>query len=151
MGEPPEDLQGAELLVSVFGYWPSFHDAEVLRFSLDRGKNYDAGGPIVDCTVYVFEMTSEVSPEGYYVCRKHSLVTFRFMEVFGIELSDFDQQNALWALEIVNIAERQLERVKFNVKFAASWGMDATFQCFAVELLSVEPCDEDGNAIDSAV
>lgn len=32
-------IAGAELLTSLFGAWPSFHDAEVLRLALDRGAD----------------------------------------------------------------------------------------------------------------
>ncbi len=106
--------------MSVFGYWPSFHDAEVLRFSLDRKGHGDPHGPTVESIVHVFEITSEISPKGQYALAKHSLVTFRFLEVDALELSEFDQRNSLWALEIVNIAARQMERVKFAVRFASS-------------------------------
>ncbi len=109
MPETPHDVHGAEQLVRVFGYWPSFHDAEVLRFCLDRSGHEGAWGPTAECIVHVFEMTSEVSPEGYYILKNHSLVTFRFLEVVEIELFDFNHQNALWGLEITNIAERQLD------------------------------------------
>jgi hypothetical protein len=35
MSEAP-DIPGAALVVGWFGYWPTFHDAEVLSIFLDR-------------------------------------------------------------------------------------------------------------------
>lgn len=148
MDEAPEDVLGAERLVGVFGYWPSFHDAEVVRFCLDREGYGDTQGPTVECVVHVFETTSEVGPTGYYILKNHSLVTFRFLEVDALELSGFNHQNVLWTLDIKSIAAQQLERVKFAVTFAATWGMGAAFQCFGVAVVSVQPCDQEGNAIE---
>jgi len=32
-----EGIVNAEALIEIYGYWPSFHDAVVLRLVLDRG------------------------------------------------------------------------------------------------------------------
>ena len=142
MPQIPANIKGAEQLVRVFGYWPSFHDAEVLRFSVDR---YGEHGPTVECVIHVYEGTKDIDPEGLYILKNHSLVTFRFLAIVELEVSDFNQQNVLWDLEIINIEEPQLEQVKFSVMFPASFGMSASFQCLDVEVVRVERCDREGN------
>ena len=89
------DIPGAVDVVAWFGYWPSFHDAEVLSITLDR---LNASRVVV----YTFESTPEVDALGSYVLAKHALVTF-FLEGFpqdrwGItntRLDFFNHQNVL--------------------------------------------------------
>src|ERR1700754_933885 len=59
-------VRAGDLLVKAMGYWPSFHDAEVLKVT----RTSDS------CTViiHVFEMTDQVDSAGYFVLRKHHLV-----------------------------------------------------------------------------
>jgi hypothetical protein len=37
MSDPSSQILGAEKLTSIFGRWPSFHDAEVLELHFWRG------------------------------------------------------------------------------------------------------------------
>ena len=68
MFEPP-DIPGAADVIAWFGYWPRFHDAEVLSITLDAS----AGARVV---IRAFEMTTEVDASGHYVLAKHCVVTF---------------------------------------------------------------------------
>src|SRR5262245_55576174 len=63
-------IPGAEKVVSIFGRWPSFHDAEVVRFVLERSDPY-ANGPSIFADVHAFEMTSEIAADGTYVLKHH--------------------------------------------------------------------------------
>ena len=134
------EIIGAERVTSVFGHWPSFHDAEVVRFSLDRTGRGTAAEecPRVTADIYAFEMTSEVGPDGTYVLRNESLVSLEFREVVDLMIEDFNCQNALFGLRVVDVGERQLERVRFEVHFDAAYGMGASFACGAVEVLDVQ-------------
>ncbi len=132
------DFPGADRLISVFGRWPSFHDAEVLRFTLDRGEALDEG-PTALVDVHVFEMTNQVSAEGYFVLRHHTLVRFRFGGVDQLTLSGFNHQNAIWELVIENVAEPELERAKYDVTFVGSFGVEAHFVCQRISIDDVRP------------
>jgi hypothetical protein len=142
-----EGIAGAQQLMAVFGYWPSFHDAEVLSIKLDRMAIDESDGPILEATVHVFEMTSEVDSTGHYVLRHHVLAHLRFDDVVELTLEGFNHQNALFGLGIKDIRERQLERIRWEVSFDPSWGVGASFQCYGVEVVSVTPCDKDGKPL----
>jgi hypothetical protein len=135
------DILGAERITSVFGHWPSFHDAEVVRLSLDRvGRATGAfASPTVTAEIYAFEMTSEVGADGAYVLHHRSLVTLEFRGVLDLTVDDFNGQNALFGLRIEDVSERQLERVRFEVHFDAAYGLAASFGCADVEVLDVQP------------
>ena len=50
---PPAHFENEEKLIDIFGYWPSFHDAEILRIRLDRAGS---DGPSLTADIHVFEM-----------------------------------------------------------------------------------------------
>jgi hypothetical protein len=135
------DVPGADRLVRVYGRWPSFHDAEVLRFVFDRGETLDEG-PTAIVELHVFEMTNEVDKGGGLILRNHTLVRFRFAGIDELTMGGFNHQNAIWDLVIENIAERQLEWVKYEVTLVGSFGVEAHFLChqvFVDDVQSYEP------------
>ncbi len=146
--EDVDRIAGAEQLVAVFGYWPSFHDAEVLWLRLDRQAiGEGCYGPTLEALVHAFEMTSEVGADGHYVLRHHVLVHLRFSEVVELRLDGFNHQNALMGLTLTDLRDRQMERVKWAVRFDSAFGVDASFQCYAVQVVSVVPCNKAGQPI----
>jgi len=138
-----ERIAGAEDLVAIFGYWPSFHDAEVLWVRFDR-RPFGDGQPTLEALVHAFEITSEVSADGYYVLRHHVLVHLRFRDVVELRLVGFNHQNALMGLILTDLRDRQMERVLWEVKFDSAFGVNSTFQCHSVEVFSVVPCNKAG-------
>jgi hypothetical protein len=129
-------IQNVHLLEDVFDYFPSFHDAEVLRIILDRG---DKGRlPTLEAQIYVFEMTSEIK-DGKYVLKNHTLVTFQFVEIDELSLDGFNHQNVLSALSINNISDQQSESLKFEVHFGGIFGVDVRFRCRDAIIAAVEP------------
>ncbi len=141
-------IDGAEQLVAVFGYWPTFHDAEVLWLQIDRrAAGEESYGPTLEALVHAFEMTTDVGPDGYFVLRHHVLVHLRFCEVVELRLDGFNHQNALSGIDFSDLQDRQLERVKWAVLFDSAFGADASFQCRTVEVVSVVPCSKAGEPI----
>ncbi len=131
-------IQNSPSLTYIFGRWPSFHDAEVLHIRLDRGE-LKSFTPYLQATVHVFEMTSQIDEQGRYVLKNHVAVTFRFNEIYELKLEDFNHQNVLQGLSIVDVSDKQLERIKFEVSFDGIFGLSAKFQCNSVHIESVEP------------
>jgi hypothetical protein len=141
-------IAGAEQLVAVFGYWPSFHDAEVLWMRFDRRSGGDGCyGPTLEALVHAFEMTSEVGADGSNVLRHHVLVHLRFRDVVELRLDGFNHQNVLMGLTLRDLRDRQMERVLWQVEFDPVYGVGAWFQCYAVEVVSVVPCSKEGEPV----
>jgi Immunity protein 50 len=88
-----EGIGGARDLWNWFGYWPSFHDAEVISLHLDR---------LAGCllTVHTWEMTNAVDDQGYYILTKDVAVTFVINDVLDLNLNGFSNQSILFGLEI---------------------------------------------------
>jgi hypothetical protein len=142
-------FSGVERVTEIFGYWPSFHDAEVKWLRLHRHDLNGSVGPVLEFEIHCFEITNEVAPSGFYILRKHTLVHFRFCEVTDLQLGEFNRQNAIFALEITNEADPSWERPYFRVTLDPSFGLSASFHTVHPEVVSVKPCDEKGEPLPS--
>ena len=99
MSLPPavEDISGAEELFDWFGYWPDFHDAEVLKFHIELGAESSL-------LLHAWEMTNTITPEGFYELRKHVVVEFVLGEVTNLNLQDLWEHSILLSLVISKTA-----------------------------------------------
>ena len=139
-----EFVEGADKLIAVFGYWPSFHDAEVVRMTLDSGRRQDGVAPSVDAMIHTWESTAEVDATGYFVLRNHVIVHLRFREIDGLDLRGFNHQNVLSSLQFVDLRKQGPVRFQFEIQFHDNFGVHGVFRCRTIELLDVSPCDRNG-------
>src|SRR5712672_526387 len=87
------EIPGASDLFAWFGFWPTFHDGEVLSVHLDRS------GPS-RIRVHTRERINELDSRGYYVLRKHVIVMFILEDVSDSELDEFNHQNVIACLTL---------------------------------------------------
>ncbi len=143
-------IAGAELLVAIFGYWPSFHDADVVELGLKR-RAHDEGcyGPTLEALIHAidFETTGPIGLDGRHPLRHSVLVRLRFWDVVELRLEGFNLQNKLHGLTITDIRGWQLERALWAVRFDSTFGVNASFQCYAVEVVSAIPCARDAEPL----
>ena len=98
MLEVTDEVPGASELVAWFGYWPSFHDAEVLEIALHRrGRS--------TIRIHTFEMTKQVDSRGQFICDKHVIVSFVFEGVTNLHLDEFNHQNVISGLLLKQTTE----------------------------------------------
>ena len=90
---PPAGVVNSEALLSAFGFWPSFHDAEVHSAILDRGNALEP--PSITLVVYAFSCDREVDENGFFRITTSVLVTLKCSDVRESELVDLGQQNVL--------------------------------------------------------
>lgn len=94
--EEQKEIENANLVVDHFGYWPTFHDSEIISLTFERAL--DKGTASASMRVYAFEMTDKVL-NGYYQLIKHCFVDFEISDLVKTELDGFNHQNAVLALE----------------------------------------------------
>ena len=142
MNEPANVIERAERLTSTFGYWPSFHDAEVIEFNLWRGdvdpdaKRYTF--PTLTTKIHLWEITSELDARGYYVLRHHTLATLRFHDVSELHMEGFNHQNAIYGLSITSAPMEGFPQ-RLHVEFEPAFGVTATFYCLRAEVIDAQP------------
>jgi hypothetical protein len=97
--------------------------------------------PSLAADFHVFEMTSDVTPDGYYALENHILVTMHFTGIDQLELGGFNHQNVLFGLVLNDISARQLDVLKWEVAFDSSFGVSARFLCEKISVLGAAPFD----------
>ena len=133
--EVVDRILGAHQVVGAFGFWPTFHDAKVLWLQLDRRFRDDGCyRPTLETLVHAVE-------------RHHALIQLRFRGVIELQLKGFNFQNLLHGLTLKDARDWQLERVRWDVRFESTFGLNASFQCYEIEVVSVVPCDKAGEPI----
>jgi hypothetical protein len=152
--DPSSMIVDSHKVTDIFGYWPTFHDAEVQSFSVSGGETIaqtlPSDTPIINARIHVFEMTQEVDQQGFYVLAKHTLVDLRFGDIVDLKLEGFVQQNALWGLNIQPVPLSpgfSQDPASIKVEFSPSCGLYAAFQCGSVSVASAVPCDKHGVAV----
>jgi len=89
-------ISGVESVVSWFGEWPSFHDAEILDIHLNReGVSW--------LNIHAWLMTNETYEKDgkpYFRTDRHAVVRFQLDEIIDLELADFSGQNVIVGLEV---------------------------------------------------
>ena len=129
---PPVPVVNASLLLSAFGYWPSFHDGEVHRALLDRGVSGEP--PSVTLVIHAFDTDNTVDEKGYDRVRTSVLVTLQFDDVRESDLRDLGSQNVLSSLEF-EVDASGLVRVTLG----PSYGLSGSLLCGKVTVISVVP------------
>jgi hypothetical protein len=87
VGWVKENIPGADKVIEWFGYWPSFHDAEVIEMYASR-----AGVSWIK--IHAWRLTE------YWVPEKDVVVTFEFNDIRDWTLSEFNHQNVIASLSI---------------------------------------------------
>jgi len=127
-----ELVTNGEQLVAAMGYWPSFHDANVIEVCRASNSFF--------AKIHVFEMTDRVDTEGYFVLQKHHLVTFAF---HGVRRNSLPADYATDCLEELVFAKAG-DNVQVN--FESVMGQDGEIVCTEVAIAKVVPCSSAGNA-----
>ena len=129
-------IENAQALEAIFGTWPSFHDAEVMRVVLDRSGDE---GPTLEAVIHVFRMTQEIDSRGQFVLTHHTEVALRFVGIVLERLQWFNSQNALNSLEIDEVDLSGHDGRRFRVSMPSSFGMEAEFECVRIVVATVRP------------
>lgn len=116
-----ESIDGAQELHAWFGYWPDFHDAEVVRFYLDLGTPSTL-------VIHTWEMTNQVNTSGFYELIKHVMVEFALMDVTSLNLQYPWEHSILLDLGISKT------EVGFRMDLASAYGLCGTIEAKKISL-----------------
>ena len=95
--EITKHIEGFEKVLAALGYWPSFHDAEIISFSLSRALPLEVGVSIAKLTVHVRQYAEVGAGTSEYELAivKSVLVNFIFKGVSDLSLSELNHQNVI--------------------------------------------------------
>ncbi len=116
-----DSIAGAQELYDWFGYWPGFHDAEVLKFRLSIGEpSY--------LVVHTWEMTNNVNAQGFYELIKHIVVEVALEGISNVNLGDLAEHSIL-----LDLGAEKTER-GFRLDFSAAYGLFGTIEAQRLSL-----------------
>jgi immunity protein 50 of polymorphic toxin system len=128
-------IQGSEKLTSIFGYWPDFHDAEVLELHFLRGQiNAEEGQFDLPALTISMDLKEWALPAEPGILRQ-IWATMRFEDVDNFRMEGFNYQNAILGLYIGRVEKQEGSSLCFSVDFNPAFGMGATFECTSIEVV----------------
>ena len=127
MDNSPPEIPGSAEVISWFGRWPSFHDAEIVELHLHRRRPSSI-------TLFTWTITGKVDDRGYYICEKHALVTFTLSNITELSLKDFSHQNVISSLQLDQTQKG------FLIDLAGCYGLHGHLEAESVTV-SLEPAD----------
>ena len=135
-------ITGIEQLEAIFGEKLSFHDAEVTRLALSRGRE-EYGEALLDIDIHIFAVEGLSPDDRSFVLGRHHLASLQFVSIQELELSNFNHQNAIMGLHIQKL-NPPINGAQYRVSIPAAFGLDAHFNCFEVLLRGIQPCFPSG-------
>lgn len=114
-----------------FGYWPSFHDAEVISIKFERP--WDISFPSATLTVYAFEATDELDDENFFKLIKHCSIEIEFVGVTVNSMDGFNHQNVVGSLNF----GRKDNNLYCQVD--ATFGVDGYIEAKEIIIKKLEP------------
>ena len=132
--EEQKEIENAGLIIHHFGYWPTFHDSEVISISFQG--TLDKGTSLAMLRVYSFEMTDKVIGRHYQLI-KHCFVDIEITDLIKTEIDGFNHQNAVLALEF----GRKADNVFCNM--VSAYGVDGYIEGKNIRIKRLEPISED--------
>lgn len=126
MKEINELITNSQLVTEYFGYWPTFHDSEIINISLERE------GVTARMKIYVFNLLDEVNEQGAYKKDKECYITLKLNNITEISMSNFNHQNVIEELNL----EEKLDQIHFLIN--SSFGLYGEITCSEILVESLE-------------
>ena len=132
--DTPTYLANHEAVVDFYGYWPSFHDAKVCSYRPPQSEDQSLA-----VTLHTWEMTNAVDDQGYFVLRRHALISFVFAGVHDMHIDCFAADNILFEMTCTKTGDGSA----FQVKLDSIMDMSGSFVAQAGSVVAVVPCTAD--------
>ena len=129
-------IKGSEIVEKLFGYWPTFHDAEIHSFLFERDKQAKNSNAILKLNYW--QTKQEYSDEIHYeyVMNKNSIITFKFSGLIESNLSGFNHQNVIDELKFTEQDNNIL------VEYESIFGSGGSLICENAEIINIEAYEE---------
>jgi hypothetical protein len=130
-------IPGTEEVLSALGWWPSFHDAEVISFSLSRGATPDKkqSEAQLDVQVREYQPRHEGTAQYELVLIKNVVIRFAFSGVEDVQVEDFNFQNVINSLHIRTEVTEFGQQIRVEVE--SIYGFGATWVCSSAKVAGV--------------
>lgn len=128
-------IKNASIVEDIYGYWPTFHDAEIISINFQRNCSIDPKGASVEIVLNYWETKTinEGTPNLDYVLDKNNLISLRLDGLLDSTVIGFNFQNVIDELQIVE-GENGIKVDAISIH-----GADMSFTCSAISVTSMQP------------
>lgn len=117
---------------SIYGYWPSFHDAEILSIKFARGlTNEKTASAVVDLNYWETKAINEGTSAFDYVLDKDHVISIEFSGLIASSVSGFNFQNVIDELLLTKVPEG------IKAEFISIYGAEINLICNAVAVVGI--------------
>lgn len=136
--QPIEHIVGANKVVEALGYWPTFHDAEVVSFAAERALPVKCDFSRFRMSVHVRTYTTigEGTAQYAQVLSASVLIHLLFSGACDFEFSGFNHQNVINAIVVTPVATS--EPANLHVEVESSWGFGGVLRCSRIDVEAVD-------------
>jgi hypothetical protein len=128
---------GSEQVVQHFGYWPTFHDGELLSFMLDSDPGRGEFGPTAIITLRMVEPSAETVSGDF--SRKGCVITFAFYDIGMKKIEGQRKHGAVPGMSLVEVRGSDFPRFTLAMKLQGAHGLTCSFQCRLAEVIDFKP------------
>lgn len=138
-----EFIDGNEMVIRHFGVWPDFHDGEVLRVVLERERAEGAGKDVPCLGIDIRGcMGPALTEQGHDAPHHDAVVSFRFEDIFDLELEGFNSQNVLSSLTLSLEADPNSAGQILLVELAHCYLFEGVFRARRACVQGIRPWEE---------
>jgi hypothetical protein len=127
--EEEKEITNSKIVIDHFGYWPTFHDSEIISIKFER--TWDKNNSLVQMRVYAFEMTDKLKGK-YFELIKHCLVDIEFIGINNNEMDGFNHQNAVQGLDFGREGEYLF------CKIDSAYGVDGYIEAKEIKITKLD-------------
>ncbi|HDS1734658.1 Imm50 family immunity protein [Pseudomonas sp. BP8] len=129
--EWPSCVQNAEKVVKALGFWPGFHDAEIISVSASRsGVGSPTSSSARLCVNVRYYKGINQGTENYEaVCFQSLLIELLFYDLHSFSVEDFNHQNVIDSIEFARTDDHAIE-----VSISSIFGFGGVIRCARVEV-----------------
>jgi len=133
---PP--IIGSTKVLEALGYWPSFHDAEVISFSAERALPFKKDQTLARMTVHVRHCIPDGESEMDAVPEEPpaAVIRFLFNGICDLDLTQFNHLNVIDCIAV--LASEAGAAADLQVAIDPIWGFGGTLCCASVEIEGIE-------------
>jgi len=123
------EITNSTLVIDHFGYWPNFHDAEIISIKFER--TWDKSQSSAHMRVYAFEMTDKLNGN-YYEQIKHCIIDIEFIGINCNKMDGFNHQNAIQGLNFGR------EEAYLSCNIDAAYGVDGYIEASEIKVTNLD-------------
>lgn len=129
-----KQIENHEMITSIYGKCPDFHDCEVISMHLYRDEGKELTPPVLRVVFYLYD--SDLGWDDPLI--NYTQTEIEFYGVDEISIENFNHQNAIDEMKAVPFYSERLREERYRISWCG-FGADVEFETNRIKVKSVKP------------